>query len=181
MELLKLKEILNDSGVIFSFSGTVSQKILTSIAEAIEAEMGAIEEMENKTIRSIFIIFVELMQNIMSYSKDRKNPIGSVYESLGIGLIGYSNEKSKYYVASANNIFPEKEEKIKQKIDKINRLDQAGVKQLYKELRRSGLHKHDRGAGLGFLEIAKKSSEQLEYKITRLTDEQSFFEIKVYV
>lgn len=179
--MLELKRLLNKKGAIFSFSGTVSQSVLTNIAGAIEEELDSLNTLDNKTVRSILIIFVELMQNIMSYSKEKTETTGNVYESLGIALIGYSKAKDKYYVASANSISPEQEIILREKIDGLNTLDEQGVKSLYKELRRSGRDKHERGAGLGFLEMAKKSSEPFDYKISPITSEKSFFEIFVYV
>ena len=181
LEMLELKELLNEKGVIFSFSGTVSQRVLTNIAGAIEEELDSLNTLDNKTVRSILVIFVELMQNIMSYSKEKTEKTGNIYESLGISLIGYSKAKDKYYVASANSISPDQEFILREKIDGLNALDEQGVKNLYKELRRSGRDKHERGAGLGFLEMAKKSSEPFDYKVTTLTSEKSFFEIFIYV
>ncbi len=179
--MLELKELLKKKGVIFSFSGTVSQKVLTNIAGAIEEELASMNEIDNKTIRSILVIFVELMQNIMSYSKEKTEQTGSIYESLGIALIGYSKSNNKYYVGSANFISPDQEHVLRERIDRLNQLDHQGIKELYKELRRSGRDKHERGAGLGFLEMAKKSSEPFEYTITPINSEESFFEILIYV
>lgn len=181
VEMLDLKELLNKKGVIFSFSGTVSQSVLTNIAGAIEEELVSMDKMDNKTIRSILVIFVELMQNIMCYSKEKTEQMGSLYESLGIALIGYSKSKNKYYVGSANFISPDQESVLREKIDSLSLLDHQEVKELYKELRRSGRDKHQRGAGLGFLEMAKKSSEPFDYKITPISNDESFFEILIYV
>ena len=181
MEMLELKELLKKKGVIFSFSGTVSQSVLTNIAGAIEEELDTMETIDNKTVRSILVIFVELMQNIMSYSKEKTEKTGNVYESLGIALIGYSEARGKYYVASANSISPDQEVILHEKIGRLNALDEQGVKDLYKELRRSGRDKHERGAGLGFLEMSKKSSEPFDYKISPVSREKSFFEIFIYV
>ena len=39
MNMITFKEILDKEGVIFSFSGTISQNVLSSIAETIEKEL----------------------------------------------------------------------------------------------------------------------------------------------
>jgi hypothetical protein len=60
-------------------------------------------------------------------------------------------------------------------------LDKTALREYYKELRRSGKETHSRGAGLGFLEMAKKSSLPIQYNISKLDQNRSFFEIKVYI
>ena len=52
-------------------------------------------------------------------------------------------------------------------------------KYLRKKLR-SAVDKHNRGAGVGFIEMAKRSSEKLEYKFEEL-DGKLFFHILVYI
>ncbi len=178
--MFEFKEMLEDEGIIFSFSGSISQPILSSIGETIESEFDIIN-VGSSTVMKVFAVFTEQMQNIMSYSKERREHRENRLTSPGICVVGVDEEKGKYYVNSANIMSTADEEKVCKKIDHINSLDTSGLKAYYKELRRSGKGVHNRGAGLGFLEMAKKSTEPLDYHITKIDDERSFFEIKVYV
>ena len=180
MNLLKYKEINDDAGVIFSFSGRISQSVLSGIAETLEKEFVS-NGLDYNTIHSIFAIFIEQMQNVMNYSNERVNKEGNVFESPGICIVGYDAEKGKYYVSSANMMKLSDEKKLIFVLEKINAMDNDTLRSYYKELRRSGLNSHEHGAGLGFLEMAKKSSEPFEYNITSLDSENAFFEIKVTV
>jgi len=177
--MIAFKEILDEEGIIFSFSGTISQAILSSIGETIESEFEYID-VQKKTILSIFAVFTEQMQNIMSYSKERRLHAPNRHASPGICVVG-KDDHNRYYVHSANIIDATDEEKIATKIDYINTLDHDALRAYYRTLRRSGKDVHNRGAGLGFIEMAKKSTLPLEYHITKLDDTQSFFEIKVYI
>lgn len=179
MMMFEFKQMLEQEGIIFSFSGTISQAILSSIGETIESEFDSIN-IDANTIMKIFAVFTEQMQNIMSYSKERREHQGNRHASPGICIVG-QDKRGKYFVNSANIMDIKDEQKVCEKIDYINTLDAEGLKAYYKELRRSGRGVHDRGAGLGFLEMAKKSSEPLAYKITKIDSERSFFEIKVYI
>ncbi len=51
-------------------------------------------------------------------------------------------------------------EKIEETLSQISGLDRDGIKKKYRELRRSGKFTHDKGAGIGFYEIAKRCSRQ---------------------
>lgn len=180
MNMLEFKEILEKEGVLFSFSGTVSQNILSSVAETLEKELHA-TGVAYTLIQNIFAVFTEQMQNIMSYSQERIHLGNNAFESPGICIVGYDQEKEYFFVSSANIMHPEDESKLREKLDKIIPMKKDDLREYYKTLRRSGKEKHGRGAGLGFLEMAKKSALPVEYKITRLDEKRSFFEIKTYI
>ena len=180
MNMIMFKEILDKEGVIFSFSGTISQGILSSIAETIEKEMH-ITGVPFSLIQNIFSVFTEQMQNIMSYSNERICLGNNAIESPGICVVGYDKSVERYYVCSANIMAPEGEPVLVEKLDKIIKMDKDELRRYYKELRRSGSEKHGRGAGLGFLEMAKKSALPIQYTITQLDSKRAFFEIKVYI
>ncbi|OQX58734.1 MAG: hypothetical protein B5M52_04850 [Helicobacteraceae bacterium 4484_230] len=180
MNMFAFKKFIDDEGIIFSYSGTVSQPILSGIAETIEEEFKEFN-ISIDIIQSIFAVFTEQMHNIMSYSKERVSRGSNRFESPGISIVGYDQIKKKYFVSSANIMDNKDEEKLLKKLKKVNTLDKQELRKYYRELRKNGKEKHMRGAGLGFLEMAKKSSEQLEYNITHIDAERSFFEIKVTI
>jgi len=85
------------------------------------------------------------------------------------------------YILTKNYINIENEDSLKNKLDKINSLDKIELKQYHKELRKSGRDKHNRGAGLGLLEMAKKSSEKLKYNFIKVNKNKLLFEITTYI
>ncbi len=180
MNMLVFKEILEKEGIIFSFSGTISQNILSSIAETLEKELHT-TGIPFSLIQNIFAVFTEQMQNIMSYSYERIHLGDNVFESPGICVVGYDQTIKCFFVSSANVMDPSNEPQLRKKLDKIISMDKSQLKEYYKALRRSGKESHGRGAGLGFLEMAKKSTRPLEYSITHLDEKRSFFEIKTYL
>jgi hypothetical protein len=129
----------------------------------------------------VFAIFTEQMQNVMSYSFDNISKSNNKYESLGISVMGFSREKNKYFVGSGNFIRIEDREKLLAKLNKINSLQKEDLKNYYKELRRNGKGLHNRGAGLGFLEMAKRASEPLDFKIIETESKELFFQLFVYI
>ena len=180
MNMLAFKETLEKEGILFSFSGTISQSILSSIAETLEKELHS-TGISFPLIQNIFAVFTEQMQNIMSYSQERIHLGNNAFESPGICVVGYDQDKEHFFVSSANMMYPKDESKLCEKLDKIIPMSKDELREYYKTLRRSGKEKHGRGAGLGFLEMAKKSALPIEYMITNLDNKRSFFEIKTYL
>ena len=66
--LYSFKKDLDKEGVIFCFSGVMSQDVLTSFMEIIERKIENSDGVSKAT--NIFAVFVEMVQNIMSYSVD---------------------------------------------------------------------------------------------------------------
>lgn len=180
MKLLQMHELLKEEDVILGFNGTLTQTIVTSLVESLEAELLS-ADVDKKLIHNAFTIITEQMQNIMSYSKDRIERHGNNFESTGCVLVAFDKEKEKYYISSSNKIKEGDEKVLKEKISYLNSLDEVALKRHYKEQRKSGKDKHERGAGLGFIMMAKSSSEDIECEIKEIDISTSLFMIKIYL
>ena len=170
--LFKLRNELIDNGIIFSFSGTLSQNIISSIAETFENKMQK-SNVEFSLIQNVFSIFIEQIQNILSYS-DHLNDFSII-------AIGFNKNLNKYYVLSGNMIDLNKKDRIHEKIEKVNSMNKKELRVYYKELRKSGVDTHKRGAGLGFIEMAKKSTEPIEFMFEDFNNKFTFFTLKVII
>jgi hypothetical protein len=179
MDLLRVKENLQKDGIFFSFNGYMSQNVLGGLGDAIEGKLTD-QKVQNSTVTNIFAIFTEQMQNVMSYSAERYGT-EEVAESIGISIVGFSELKKKYFIGSGNFIKEEDKISLLKKLEKINSMNRDELRSYYKELRKSGENKHRRGAGLGFLEMAKRGSEPLEYSVKNQADGKLFFQLFVYV
>lgn len=180
MDLFEFKKILDGEGVIFSLSGTISQSILINVGEMLEKELKE-SGVKCKIIHNIFAIMTEQMQNVMSYALDRREKAGHLFESSGLFVVGYSRAKNKYFVSSCNRMDPDVRTGIQERLDRINSMDSKELKNYYREVRRSGRDMHKRGAGLGFIEMAKRSCLPIKYNITDIDNSDAFFQITVYV
>jgi len=177
MTVKDLEFELYNNDIIFTFSGTVSYNILSAISLSIKDELNNATG-TSKELFNVYYVFIELVQNIMNYSlrRDEDSDNGS-----GTCFVIHHKHSSKFKVCAGNIISTEQASKIKEKIDKINSLDEKELKAYYKEVRRSGKDTHDKGGGLGFIEIARKANGKLEYKITKIDTIKSYFEISVNI
>ena len=179
MNISKIRKIMSDEGIVFSFSGVISQELVSFMVDSARHQFEEMGE-ESKMIHKMFIITIEQLQNIMSYSKNKDIHSGSKYTSPGVMVIGFDKDRDKYYVNSSNEIVKADKEKVTKKIDYINSLDKDELKKYLREKIRSAEDKHDRGAGVGFIEMAKRSSEKIEYDFEDI-DSKLYFHIKTYV
>jgi hypothetical protein len=70
---------------------------------------------------------------------------------------------------------------LKQKLDQINGLDKDGLKDLYKEIIKNTTISEKGGAGLGFVDMARKSGERLEFDFPEMSPDYCFFCLRVNV
>ena len=179
MNISKIRKIMIEEEIIFSFSGMISQSLTSFMVETAKAQIEDRGE-DAKLTRSMFMIAVEQLQNIMSYSKEKDIQEEHKYISPGIMVIGFSSQKQKYYVSSSNEIVQGDKEKVAKKIDHINSLEKNELRKYLREKLRSAEDKHDRGAGVGFIEMAKRSSEKLEYSFEEV-ESKLYFHIQTYI
>jgi len=170
----EIKMLINDGGIIFmAHIGFMSQSLLAGMIESLKKKE-TLEGIPSKISHSMFIILIEMMQNIIKYSKiepvDKNN-----INSNGLILVG-RDKKNNYFVHSQNIVTFKDSIKITKIIDEMNALTEDQIKQKYRELRRSAINAHPRGAGIGFYEIAKRASS-IKYDFIEIDSERCNFNL----
>lgn len=170
---------INLNEAIILISGILSQRIITATIEDIEDEIKSLD-IENKAKANIIYNSIELLQNILNYSNYKFIGEDKKQISKGRFIFGYSKEKNKYYVFSSNEIIEGSEDILTNKFDFMNSLDDEELKKYIKEVRKSGINKHEHGAGIGLLTIALKNASDIYYKIEK-KNEEKIFSIITYI
>lgn len=179
-ELYDFKQNLTKSGIFFSFSGPMSQDLLVEIGAILRQKL-KLKEASNTTIIRLFSMVVELVQNIIHYSAEKYPKADDSKECLRLGIITVGYKSGNYFVKSGNMIENSVSEKLNIRLRKIQKMDKYELKMYYRELRKREPDSESKGAGLGFVEMAKKSSKPIEFSIRTIDDEFSFFTIKLTI
>jgi hypothetical protein len=120
---------------------------------------------------------VECLQNIVKHGESYES--GDGYEYNAVFMIGKKGEE--YIIASGNPLYNDGIEGLRQRLDKVNSLDKDGLKQLYKDIIKNTSISEKGGAGLGFVDMARKSGKKLEYGFVEMDEERSFFSLKTTI
>ncbi|MEO5348469.1 MAG: SiaB family protein kinase [Magnetococcus sp. YQC-3] len=175
-DFFSLHEKMKRDGVLIYFSGPFTQKMMLSLGFSLRKKITDADT-PNKAARA-FSIFVELAQNIISYSDER---IEGTEQQTGLGVISVREEAGTYYIDCGNTVAREASERITKKIDAMQNLDQAALKALYKKQLQDGPDEKSAGAGLGFIEMARRASEPLTYKIVEMDNGKVFISVTATV
>ena len=166
----KLEALLEEDGIIFlSYGGLFTQSLIAGMTEALEKETQT-HDLSMKTANHIFVVFIELAQNIMNYSKLVEDD--TLFDPKGLIFVG--KKEDRYRVCSQNIISESDKQSLESTLASIVNASKDEIKQRYKETRRGARDTSKKGGGLGFLEIAKKA-EKLEYRFQPLPDGKYYF------
>ena len=181
-DLYNFKADLDKENIICCINGPMNQDVTAGIAESLLQKMEQ-EEVSTSTAMKLFSVFVEKAQNIINYSVDRVNrpipddPTGNL--GFGIMVVGYENDH--YYVLGGNKVENKHVENITNKLERIQAMDQAELKEYYREERKKERKENHKGAGLGFIEISRKASLPIEFSFHKIDDDYSFFNITTII
>jgi len=178
MNISEVQKMVEDDGIVFlSYGGFLSQALISSMTEALEKEADY-NNISMNASNNIFIVFIELSQNMMNYSKsvsiddESLRPQGLIFVSKSI--------EGSYHIHSRNIISLQDKEKIEPTLLEIQSLDKSEIKKRYRELRKSGQNTHGKGGGIGFYEIAKRC-DSIEYEFSQINENKFYFHIKTTI
>ncbi len=167
------------TNLILVWQGEFTQEVMKSVLAMAEKNMEKTGE-ENKIKRKVFNVMVECLQNIVKHADEEDVDMGSM-ETGAAAVFMIGKEHGEYIIATGNLIKRDKEEILKNKIAQVNNLDKAGLKALYKEILTTGNISKKGGAGLGFVDIARKSGHKLEFDFETVNDKVSFFSLQIKI
>lgn len=181
LSLYEMYKDLRAKGILLCYSGPMNQASLEAIGMTLRRNL-EIAEVANTTRFSVFSIFVEQVQNVLNYSNERLTDSVQDDNALSVGVVVIGHEENgDYFVCCGNRVFTKDVQRISASIESVNGLDKGDLKALYKERRKGDSSSDSKGAGLGLIEMARKSSRSFEYSFVKVSHEFSFFSIKVVV
>lgn len=153
------------------YEGEITHQITKAFTSLTESNM-AKEEESGSVQRKVFHVMVECLQNISKHAED----FGSddfLFAGRGIFLVSKGDQE--YSVTTGNAVDNDTIEELTDMLEQINRLDKEGLKNLYKRQMKEGRLSEKGGAGLGFIDIKRKTGKQLEYHFLPISEDTSFF------
>jgi Family of unknown function (DUF6272) len=185
-QLMELRGMLHKQGIIFAYSGYVTEPVLSGVGEALKQKL-TIDDADTKTLRSVFAVFVEQMQNIIRYSAEMAHPPlppasdARALMEIRYGILTIGREGQDYVVCAGNLIQRSDVEHLRAKLSKIKGMSKEELKALYKEQLRAEPERGSKGAGLGLMEIARRSTKPIEFDFANVDGDHSFFALKATI
>lgn len=174
-EMYDLREALGQQGITFCYSGYMTESILLGIGSAIKTQM-EIGDADAKLTKGVFAVFVEQVQNVIRYSAEKISKTDASELRYGILTVGTKDDMP--YVACGNMIEVKDAERLRDSLTHIKGLDRDGLKALWKETLRGETPAGSKGAGVGFIDIARNARNGIDFDFRKVDDDHCFFTLK---
>lgn len=153
-----------NAGVVFFHAGEFTSPIIAAASEALKhrlQETGA----SGPVTRKLFSTFVEMAQNVHHYGAPAADAATS--SPAASGTIAIVNEGGTFTIICVNRIETTQVARLTEKLESVRSMSLEEIKKAYKEQLRNADHGTEnpdsKGAGLGWLTIARDSKEPLVY------------------
>ncbi|MEO9870425.1 SiaB family protein kinase [Ekhidna sp.] len=174
--VINFKKMMTKSNLNVVYLGNVTQSTIDSITDMISEDLHVRHE-NRKVTKRVYHVMMESLQNICkhadSQSDEESNSLEDGLVKEGIFLIGH--DEKEYFITTGNNIQIKSAISLRDILDKINALDADGVKQMYRDAMENSELGDTGGAGLGFIDIAKKTGTKYEYYFEPDSEDACFF------
>jgi hypothetical protein len=158
---------LNDINLVYE--GEITHAITKAFTSLAEKKLEN-EQEPSSVQRKVFHVMVECLQNITKHADiDGHSP----YSKRGIFMI--NEMKDSYSIITGNVVDNKRIASLSALLDEINSKTKEELKEMYKTQMREGALSDKQGAGLGFIDIARKTGEKLEYHFIPIDEKYSFF------
>lgn len=174
--LFEVFENLEKRNVVLSFKGDITSELLTSILHVIEQKLDRYNE-PKAVKRKVFNVLVECLQNLYLHSHIKKNQS----EDQPSVIVMVAKYNGGYNILTGNVILNDNVKVLSERLTEINNLSKDQLKDLYLETLTDGQRSKKGGGGLGFIEIARKSKQKLEFGFVPYNDKTTFFSLNVKI
>jgi len=179
-DMYEFRKELEAKGIVFCYSGYMTEQILTGIGEAIKRKL-QVDHADRHTTRTVFSVFVEQVQNVIRYSSEHETDDTPANFELRYGVMTVGRKDDQYFVACGNMVNTADVERLKASLTHIQSLDKEQLKAFYMETLKSDTPAHSKGAGVGFIHIARRATKGFEFDFSTLDETHSYFCLKAYV
>lgn len=166
-----------DEDAIFDYKGKIEDKNVTEILFSIEQILKDKDE-SPKIFKRIFNVLVELVQNLYHHG-EVPSDLGVSYNKFGVLIL--RDEGTQYRISAGNFIKIQGLRMIRDRIDQINTLSSEETQSLYRIILNNEEFSEKGGGGLGMVDIARKSGNNMEYQFFEYNPNYLFLAIDVII
>ncbi|WP_258103721.1 SiaB family protein kinase [Marinoscillum sp. MHG1-6] len=158
---------LRDSNLLLIHKGIITPDLINMIIESLEHSVTNLEK-DRKVRRKLTNVFIEIFQNVGYHGVKHPDFMNS---DMVIVI-----KRPEYYKIGSNNIIEKsKVEGLKSILDKINGMDAEELREYYKHCLENKDFSEKGTAGLGFIDVARKTTQKLYYDFEDLDADHAYF------
>jgi hypothetical protein len=171
---------LDQNGVLLSYKGFISPELIASVLKIVEEKLEHTEN--NPRIRKkVYNVLVESLQNLFHHVDSDPNSDASTLNESREVVVSVVNDRNSYFIQTGNFINSDKLNELLEKIDLLNQLNNEELKILYQQRLNSAVISEKGTAGLGLIDMSRKSGNKIEYSVSGINPEVSFLCMQIKI
>ncbi len=181
LDVSLLKSVLNiydelfTNGVSLVYLGEFNHEITKMFTSMAEDDLD--RQSTNISVkRRVYHVMVETLQNMNRHSDEIAND-----ENIGKGLFMIGKRNDSYFVITSNRVTHENKDRLQSALNQINNATKEELKEMYKKQIKEGKLSNKGGAGLGLIDIARKTTGKLDYHFIPYNNEEHLFILNVEI
>ena len=175
--LASLREFFSEQRILICFNGPISRTLIGEIGIALKDHIASVEA-HQMTAMDVFSVYIEMSQNIRHYARR----MGYNDCAAAATVVIAETEGSHYSVSAGNLVERVDGEELLKQIHALSLLDKHALKVLYKQqLRNAPQAGQPSGAGLGLIEMARKSSQPLQASLDEAPEGKAYFSLRAVI
>lgn len=168
----QIRQQMTEKRIMLCYRGEMTQEIVVALLNLTENKLTQVNS--DSTIKNrVFSVMIECLQNITQHSEKSDHARSNLF------IIGFA-EKG-YSIYSGNVIRGDRVNELREKILRINTMNEDELKDFYKYMITNGALSGNARSGLGLIQIARKTGNQLDFDFMKLDGEHYFFTLKTLV
>lgn len=183
-----LYQSMERENAILSYNGHLTAELIYSILDLIEMKLNN-SVRTTLTKKKVFGVMVECLQNLYHHNKGKDVSLAEIQSAkhtkvctIHPSTIIISQPESSYFeIKTGNFMVTNKVDRLKEKIDYINSLSSNQLKRFYQKSLKDGQISDKGTAGLGLIDIARKSKNKLQYSFIQIDNNHSYFCLNVKI
>ncbi|SFN05254.1 hypothetical protein SAMN05660284_00406 [Formivibrio citricus] len=177
IDIFALREHFNSRQILLCFNGPISRSLIEEIGNALKNYLQA-DNAQPSAAMDVFGVYVEMTQNIRHYALAR----GYDEKDSSATVIVARDAEGRYLVEACNQVEKSDGEALLARIEELATMDKTGLKAAYKtQLRLPRTEEAASGAGLGLIDMARKSVEPLRGSLAPVSTTRSFFSLRAVI
>ncbi len=161
-----------NGNILLAYRDVITESTVQQLLEITEVRLAG-QTGEKKVRKRVFNVLVECLQNVVNHGYECENGCSSIV------LVIKGDDA--YEVRTGNMIANDAIAHLQERLEEVNGLVGTDVRSTYSDKLTNAEFSEKGGAGLGLLDIYRKSGERIGHSIKRIDNEKSFLSISVRV
>ena len=170
---------MDAENIVLAFKGDIDATLLDAVYSMMDRHLE-----ENKTSpdkkKKFFHILIECLQNVFHHQTNLpKESINADFSMTGFVI--KSDGKDLYTIITGNYLLNSEVENLTKRINEVNSLSPEALRSHFQKTLAGNEFSEKGGAGLGIIEMARKSGNQLSFEFNNINNKYSFFSLAITI